>query len=419
MKKEILAMILAGGQGSRLGILTKTLAKPAVYFGGKYRIIDFSLSNCKNSGIDTVGVLTQYKPLLLNNYIGKGEAWGLNRKDGGATILPPYMTEEGGEWYKGTANAIFQNIGYVDMYDPEYVLILSGDHIYTMDYSLMLKYHKEKGADATIAVMEVPIEEASRFGIMNTRSDGRIKEFEEKPNVPKSNLASMGVYIFTWKVLKEHLQKDEYNPYSNNDFGKNIIPQMLRNNNKMFAYSFDGYWKDVGTVHSLWEGNMDLLKETPELDLYDSKWRIYSEETNESPSFIAKDAVIKQSMINDGCTIYGNVENSIIFEGVYIGKNTKVRNSVLMPNVRIEEDVVIDKAIIGEDAIIKSGCYIGSFDQDSLEYNIDVTNKDVVLIGEKTIIDEALKISINSIICEYDEDEIIKETLMKKKGVAI
>lgn len=359
-KKEIVAMILAGGQGSRLGVLTKNLAKPAVPFGGKYRIIDFPLSNCSNSGIYTVGVLTQYKPLELNSHIGIGDPWDLDRRDGGVSILPPYQEEEGGMWYKGTANAIYQNIEYVDSYDPEYLLVLSGDHIYKMQYDDMLEFHKEKEADATIAVIDVPIDEASRFGIMNTNDDLSIYEFEEKPKNPKSTKASMGIYIFNWKTLKKHLIKDELDLNSSNDFGKNIIPNMLSEGCKLVAYPFSGYWKDVGTIKSLWEANMDLLKIENGLNLFDEDWKIYSVSPSSPAQYIGEDATVKNSVIVEGCVIHGTVENSVLFQGVYVGKNTVVKNSVIMPNSVIDDFSIVNKAIIGSDAIINKEVVVGN-----------------------------------------------------------
>lgn len=359
-KKEVVAMILAGGQGSRLGILTKNIAKPAVPFGGKYRIIDFPLSNCANSGIYTVGVLTQYKPLDLNSHIGIGDPWDLDRRDGGVSILPPYQEEKGGDWYKGTANAIYQNIEFVDRYDPEYVLILSGDHIYKMDYYKMLDFHKENHGDATIAVIDVPIEEASRFGIMNTREDNSIYEFEEKPKIPKSTNASMGIYIFNWSVLKKYLREDEKDSKSDNDFGKNIIPNMLNSGRKLMAYQFNGYWKDVGTIQSLWEANMDLLKLDNELNLYDSEWKIYSQNEVRPAHYTGENARIVNSLIVEGCIINGKVEKSVLSQGVYVGKNTVIIDSVIMPNVKIGDNVKIEKAIIGNNAIINHGCHIGN-----------------------------------------------------------
>ena len=359
-KKEIVAMILAGGQGSRLGVLTKNLAKPAVPFGGKYRIIDFPLSNCSNSGIYTVGVLTQYKPLDLNSHIGIGSPWDLDRRDGGVAILPPYQEEKGGEWYKGTANAIYQNIEFVDRYDPEYILILSGDHIYKMDYDKMLEFHKEKNADATIAVINVPIEEASRFGIMNTKDNSEIYEFEEKPEKPKSTNASMGIYIFNWKLLKKKLREDEECELSQHDFGKNIIPRMLEDGCKMVAYPFKGYWKDVGTINSLWEANMDLLKKDNELELYDEEWKIYSSNQVRPAQYIGREAQVKSSLIVEGCIVNGVVENSVLFQGVTVGKNTIIRDSIIMPDAQIGDNVIIDKAIIGSNAVINRECRVGN-----------------------------------------------------------
>ncbi|WP_238919190.1 glucose-1-phosphate adenylyltransferase [Clostridium sp. YIM B02555] len=362
-KNEIVAMILAGGQGSRLGVLTKKLAKPAVPFGGKYRIIDFPLSNCSNSGIYTVGVLTQYKPLELNAHIGIGEAWDLDRTHGGVNILPPYQEEKGGEWYKGTANAIYQNIEFVDRYDPEYILILSGDHIYKMDYTKMLDFHKEKQAEATIAVIEVPMEEASRFGIMNTREDLSVYEFEEKPKNPKNNLASMGIYIFNWKTLKKYLREDEADKNSKNDFGMNIIPSMLGDGNKMVAYPFKGYWKDVGTIDSLWEANMDLIKEDNELDLHDEEWKIYSVNQVRPAQYIGENAKVSNSLVVEGCVVNGQVENSILFQGVQVGKNSVIRDSIIMTDAKIGDNVVIEKAIVGTGAIVRKDCKISLGDE--------------------------------------------------------
>ena len=387
-KKEVVAMILAGGQGSRLGILTKNIAKPAVPFGGKYRIIDFPLSNCSNSGIYTVGVLTQYKPLDLNAHIGIGDPWDLDRRDGGVSILPPYQEEKGGDWYKGTANAIYQNIQFVDRYDPEYVLILSGDHIYKMDYYKMLDFHKENHADATIAVIDVPLEEASRFGIMNTREDNSIYEFEEKPKVPKSTNASMGIYIFNWSILKKYLREDEKDINSSNDFGKNIIPNMLRSGRKLMAYPFEGYWKDVGTIESLWEANMDLLKRDNDLNLYDSEWKIYSQNQVRPAHYIGEEARIINSLIVEGCIIHGKVENSVLSQGVYVGKNTVIRDSVIMPNVQIGDNVKIEKAIVGNNAIINHNCNIGDMKKievvGAYEYVINEQNINYKEITEKT-----------------------------------
>lgn len=358
IKKEIIAMILAGGKGTRLGNLTKKVAKPAVFYGGKYRIIDFPLSNCANSHINTVGVLTQYESIGLNSYIGVGESWGLNTRQGGVTTLPPRQTEEGSSWYKGTADAIYQNIDYIDQNNPEYVLILSGDHIYKMDYSSMLDFHKLKKSDATIAVIPVPYEEASRFGIMNTNSDCTIYEFDEKPKKPKSNLASMGIYIFNWKTLKKYLREDAANPESSNDFGKNIIPAMVNNGRSMYAYHFNGYWKDVGTIESLWQANMDLLKENGDLNLYDNNWRIYANDVESTPQYIGPKATIVNSMINQGSNIFGYVENSVIFAGVYISEKAMVKNSVVMPNTIIENGVEITDAIVSAGIVVNESTKI-------------------------------------------------------------
>lgn len=360
VKKEMIAMILAGGQGSRLKQLTKMTAKPAVPFGGKYRIIDFSLSNCSNSDIDTVGVLTQYQPLALNAHIGIGSPWDLDRRDGGVSMLAPYQSEDGGNWYKGTADAIYQNTNYIDSFEPEYVLVLSGDHIYKMDYSKMLDYHKEKGADVTIAVIQVPHDECSRFGIMNTREDDSIFEFEEKPEDPKSNLASMGVYIFSWPALKQLLKEDNLDEISSHDFGKNIISKMLNKDQKLYAYHFKGYWRDVGTIESLWAANMDLLSDDNELNIYDDKWRIYTVNPMLPPQYIGPDATIDNAMLNEGCTVLGEVNNSVLFQGVHVGKGSKITNSVIMPNTKIGNNVIIDKAIIGSDVIVRRNSYIGN-----------------------------------------------------------
>lgn len=358
-KKKCVALLLAGGQGSRLGVLTRLRAKPAVPYGGKYKIIDFPLSNCVHSGIDTVGVLTQYQPLELNAYIGTGSPWDLDCTSGGAFVLPPYMKGEGGEWYKGTANAIFQNEYFIERYDPEYVVVLSGDHIYKMDYSRMLRFHEEKGADATIAVIEVPIDEASRFGIMNTEEDLRIYEFEEKPKNPKSNMASMGVYVFTWKKVKQYLDKDELTTGSDHDFGKNIIPAMLANNEKLFAYPFSGYWKDVGTIESLWEANMELLQNSPDLDLYDNSWKVYSRNPIMPPHYAGKDANIKNSMVSEGCYVYGTVENSLLFAGAIVREGAFVKDSIVMEGTEIGANSKIIKSIIDEDVKIGEGCTVG------------------------------------------------------------
>lgn len=359
MKQEMVAMLLAGGEGKRLGPLTRKTAKPAVHFGGKYRIIDFPLSNCTNSGITTVGVLTQYEPLELNRYLGIGTAWDLDRRNGGLAILPPYQAQSGKNWYEGTANAIYRNLSYIDEYDPDYVLILSGDHIYKMDYEKMLEAHKEKQADVTISVMEVPWDEAPRFGILNTADDLRINEFEEKPEEPKSNLASMGIYIFNWSVLREHLIKDAEDETSSFDFGKNIIPNTLLQGLDVFAYKFKGYWKDVGTIQSLWEANMDLLEEEPPFDLYDPNWKIYSVNPNQTPQYIGKDACVEQSVINEGCHIEGEVQHSVLFYDVRIGEGSLVKDSVIMPGARIGKDVTIHRAIVASCAVIEDGATVG------------------------------------------------------------
>lgn len=355
-------MLLAGGKGSRLNSLTRDIAKPAVPFGGKYRIIDFPLSNCTNSGIDTVGVLTQYQPLLLNSYIGIGSTWDLDRKNGGVTVLPPYSESSEVRWYSGTASAIYQNINYLNQYDPEHVLILSGDHIYKMNYELMLDYHIEKGAEATISVIEVPWDEASRFGIMNTSEDMSITEFEEKPEFPKSNLASMGIYIFNWQLLKDYLIRDNENPLSSHDFGKDIIPELLRDNKRMVAYPFKGYWKDVGTVRSLWEANMDLLDENCELDLFDYNWRIYSVNPNEPPQFIAPEAIVTESLINEGSTIEGDVERSVVSQGVKIESGAVIRESVIMQDALIGKNAFVERAIIPPNVVIPDNAIIRGTD---------------------------------------------------------
>ncbi|WP_394174877.1 glucose-1-phosphate adenylyltransferase [Guptibacillus hwajinpoensis] len=361
-KKRCVAMLLAGGQGTRLGKLTTRLAKPAVPFGGKYRIIDFTLSNCSNSGIDTVGVLTQYQPYILNSYIGIGSSWDLDRKNGGVSVLPPYLGQKGGEWYRGTANAIYQNMYYIKQYDPEYVLVISGDHIYKMDYSEMLDYHEERGADATIAVLEVPWHEASRFGIMNTDDEDRIVEFQEKPAEPKTNLASMGIYIFNWKALEKYLTEDEQNPESSNDFGKDIIPAMIEDQKNVFAYSYDGYWKDVGTLQSLWEANMDLLDDDPSLVLNDPAWKIYSVNPNQPPQYIAPQAKVTRSLVNEGCVVYGDVYRSVLFYGVHVGLGSTIKNSIIMPNVKIGANVTIENAIVESGTVVEDGMTLGSND---------------------------------------------------------
>ncbi len=350
-------MILAGGQGSRLGALTKNIAKPAVPFGGKYRIIDFPLSNCANSGIDKVGVLTQYRPLELHNYLGTGSAWDLDKRNGGVFILPPYARDKGADWYKGTADAIYQNLNFIELMDPEYVLVLSGDHIYTMDYSWMIESHKMNKAEATIGVIEVPWDEAPRFGIMNTDEDGRINEFEEKPAKPKSNLASMGIYVFNTEFLKSYLEADAKDTMSSHDFGKNIIPKMLADKARLYSYAFDGYWKDVGTIESLWQANMDLLQDQPPFSL-DDTWRIYSSNLALPPHYLGSTAKVHRSMINEGSMIFGEVENSVIFPGVRIGKGAQVKNSVILPFTTIAENARVDHAIVAQNCEIAAGAQV-------------------------------------------------------------
>lgn len=358
-KKECVAMLLAGGQGSRLYTLTEKTAKPAVLFGGKYRIIDFPMSNCVNSGIDTVGVLTQYQPMVLNEYIGNGQPWDLDRLNGGVMVLPPYQGKNGADWYKGTANAIYQNMQFINRYDPDYVLILSGDHIYKMDYAKMLDAHKKSGADCTIAVLNVPLDQASRFGIMNTDETGRIVEFEEKPKNPKSTKASMGIYIFTKKLLEEYLTKDDADPESAKDFGKNVIPSMLNDGRKMVAYPFEGYWKDVGTLTSLWEANMDLLGTNPEFDLHTKDWRIYSRNNNLPPHFISETATVKNSLITEGCDIRGTVINSVLSNGVTVEEGAVVRDSVLMTDVTVKAGARVEYSIIDSDTVICENASVG------------------------------------------------------------
>ena len=381
MKKDMLAMILAGGQGSRLGVFTKRIAKPAVSFGGKYRIIDFVLSNCSNSGIDTVGVLTQYRPLILNSHIGTGSHWDLDRINGGVHILQPYMNEKEGNWYRGTAHAIHQNMDFIDSYNPEYVLILSGDHIYKMDYSKMLDHHKKMGSKATIGVIEVPWDEASRFGIMNTNEDSSIYEFEEKPANPKSNLASMGVYIFDWKMLKGYFEEVDNKGANYDDFGKNLIPKMLEDQIPMFAYPFKGYWRDVGTIESLWEANMDIIKSNDEIDLNSSKWKIYTNTMSMPPQYIGKDSDIQKSLVADGCKVLGKIENSVLSHGVSVGSDSIIKDSVIMPNVKIGKNVIIEKAMIGEGAIIEDNTIIKEQDGINVISEYEVVKAQLELEG--------------------------------------
>ena len=367
-QNNMLAMILAGGRGSRLHDLTNKVAKPAVSYGGKYRIVDFPLSNCANSGIDIVGVLTQYESILLNSYVAAGRRWGLDAKNSGVFVLPPREKADADlDVYRGTADAISQNIDFIDTYEPEYVLILSGDHIYKMDYAEMLAHHKANNADATIAVIGVPMEEASRFGIMNTNETGRIIEFEEKPPVPKSNLASMGIYIFNWKLLRQMLVEDMVNENSHHDFGKDIIPRLLNDGRNLYAYNFKGYWKDVGTIDSLWEANMDLLDDKNELDLGDSAWKIYTEDVTTLPQYVGANANIKRAYITQGCVIDGDVENSVLFTGAKVGAKAKVLDSVLMPNAVVEDGAVINRALIADGVRIGKGAVVGSPDSEHIE----------------------------------------------------
>lgn len=393
-KKEIVAMLLAGGQGSRLGILTKSIAKPAVAFGGKYKIIDFPLSNCINSGIDTVGVLTQYQPLQLNRHIGIGIPWDLDRNYGGVTILPPYMSSETGAWYSGTANAIYQNIPYVDYYDPEYVLILSGDHIYKMDYEMMLSYHKKKNADVSIAVFKVPMEEASRLGIMNTDDSGKIIEFEEKPAKPKSNLASMGIYIFNWKLLKQALLDSEKR-HGDSDFGKHIIPYMLEQGYHLVAYEFDGFWKDVGTLEAYWQANMELIDLVPEFNLYEPYWKIYTKNQIQPPEYLGDSANVETCILGDGTEVYGEIYNSVIGSNVYIGKGTVIKNSIIMSDTVIDENCVIDRTIIAENCSIGKGVIIGEGDNVINEEYPKIYDSGLTVIGDYTTIPSGVTIGKN------------------------
>ena len=377
-EKEILAMLLAGGQGSRLGALTKTIAKPAVSFGGKYRIIDFSLSNCANSHIDTVGVLTQYRPYLLNSYIGTGSAWGLDASDGGVSILPPYATETGGEWYQGTADAIYRNLNYINLYDPKYVLILSGDHLYRMNYREMLKCHKDNNADLTISVMKVPMEEASRFGIMTTDETGRIVKFSEKPKQPDSDLASMGIYIFNKDVLEKALIEDSTDSSSEHDFGKNIIPKLLAEGKRLFCYEFSGFWMDVGTISSFHETSMGLLEEHPEFDLDDRDFPIFSNENISPPHYIGPEADIQESIVGNGSQILGNVAHSVISVNSYVGKGAYVKDSVLLPGATVEDGATVNRAILGENSVIRAGAVFGSEDP----------KDDIAVIGDDFIVEK-------------------------------
>ncbi len=421
VKKEMIAMLLAGGQGSRLGVLTSKVAKPAVSFGGKYRIIDFPLSNCINSGVDTVGVLTQYQPLRLNAHIGIGIPWDLDRNVGGVTVLPPYEKSGNSEWYTGTANAIYQNMEYMESYNPEYVLILSGDHIYKMDYEVMLDYHKEKNADVTIAVMPVPMEEASRFGIMITDDEGRIQDFEEKPEKPRSNLASMGIYIFTWSALKEALEAlSEENAC---DFGKHVIPYCHDKGERLFAYEYNGYWKDVGTLASYWEANMELVDLIPEFNLYEEYWKIYTKSDKITPQYISADSKVDKSIIGEGSTIYGEVYHSIIGTGVTIGKGTVVRDSIIMADTEIGDNCTIDKSIIAENVTIGNDVNLGVGEEVPNKVKPNIYSFGLVTIGENSVIPDGIKIGKNTAISgvttpeDYLDNTLASgETLIKAGG---
>ncbi len=420
IKKEMIAMLLAGGQGSRLGVLTSKMAKPAVAFGGKYRIIDFPLSNCINSGIDTVGVLTQYQPLRLNTHIGIGIPWDLDRNVGGVTVLPPYEKSTNSEWYTGTANAIYQNLEYMEQYNPDYVLILSGDHIYKMDYKIMLDYHKANNADITIAAMPVPIEEAKRFGIVVTDDDNRITEFEEKPENPKSNLASMGIYIFSWKVLKNALiaLKDQ----NECDFGKHVIPYCFENNKRLFAYEYNGYWKDVGTLNSYWEANMELIDIIPVFNLYEEFWKIYTRTDAIPPQYISSDAFIEKSIIGDGSEIYGKVYNSVIGSGVVIEEGAVVRDSIIMQDTVIGKNTSVEKAIIAEEVVIGDNVEIGVGEEAEDVLKPKIYNSGLVTIGECTVIPDGVKIGKNTAVSgetkpeDYPNGELVGGGVIIKAG---
>lgn len=390
-KKECVAMILAGGQGSRLHVLTKKMAKPAVPFGGKYRIIDFTLSNCVNSGIDTVGVLTQYSPLVLNDYIGTGQPWDLDRLYGGVHILPPYQSNKGASWYEGTANAIYQNMTFIERYSPKYVVILSGDHIYKMNYSKMIDFHKEKQADCTIAVLNVTQEEASRFGIMNCDKDGVVYEFEEKPKHPKSTLASMGIYVFNWEVLKHHLTEDDKNKNSSKDFGKDIIPNMLRDNKKLITYPFEGYWKDVGTIESFWEANMDLLGNDCKFDLYDPTWKIYTRNPVAPPHYVSRKGKVSNSLVAEGCEIYGTTDFSVLFYGVVIEEGAIVHDSIIFPGAVVKKGAELNYAIVGNDAVVGENSKIGERPE-SLKNKAESKKWSVSVVGPN------VKVSDNTVV---------------------
>lgn len=420
IKKEMIAMLLAGGQGSRLGVLTSKVAKPAVAFGGKYRIIDFPLSNCINSGVDTVGVLTQYQPLRLNTHIGIGIPWDLDRNIGGVTVLPPYEKSGNSEWYTGTANAIYQNLEYMESYNPEYVLILSGDHIYKMDYEVMLDFHKANNAEVTIAVMPVPIEEASRFGIMITDENRRITEFEEKPEHPRSNLASMGIYIFNWKTLKEALITMAEQPAL--DFGKHVIPYCHEKGAPLYAYEFTGYWKDVGTLSSYWEANMELIDIVPEFNLYEEYWKIYTRSVIQPPQYFSEDSVVERSIIGEGSDIYGEVYNSVIGCDVTIGKGTVVRDSIIMNQTKIGENCELEKAIVAEDVVIGNGVRLGIGEEAENETAPHIYNHGIVTVGEKSVIPDDITVGKNSVVfgvttaADYDNSQLESGKTLIKAG---
>ena len=420
IKKEMIAMLLAGGQGSRLGVLTSKVAKPAVAFGGKYRIIDFPLSNCINSGVDTVGVLTQYQPLRLNTHIGIGIPWDLDRNIGGVTVLPPYEKSSNSEWYTGTANAIYQNLEYMESYNPEYVLILSGDHIYKMDYEVMLDFHKANNAEVTIAVMPVPIEEASRFGIMIADENHRITEFEEKPEHPRSNLASMGIYIFNWKTLKEALIAMADQPAL--DFGKHVIPYCHEKGAPLYAYEFTGYWKDVGTLSSYWEANMELIDIVPEFNLYEEYWKIYTKSEIQPPDYIAGDSVVERSIIGEGSDIYGEIYNSVIGCGVTIGKGTVIRDSIIMNQTQIGEGCEINKAIIAENVVVGNQVKLGVGEEAENDTAPHIYNHGLVTIGEKSVIPDGISVGKNSVIsgvtaaADYEDSQLASGKTLIKAG---
>ncbi len=420
IKKEMIAMLLAGGQGSRLGVLTSKVAKPAVAFGGKYRIIDFPLSNCINSGVDTVGVLTQYQPLRLNTHIGIGIPWDLDRNIGGVTVLPPYEKSANSEWYTGTANAIYQNIDYIESFNPEYVLILSGDHIYKMDYEAMLDFHKENNAEVTIAVMPVPMEEAKRFGIMITDENRKITDFEEKPEHPRSNLASMGIYIFNWKTLKEALVTNAEQPAL--DFGKHVIPYCHKKEAPLFAYEFNGYWKDVGTLSSYWEANMELIDIVPEFNLYEEYWKIYTSSTILPPQYISENSVIERSIIGEGSNIYGKVYNSVIGCGVTIGEGTVVRDSIIMNETNIGKGCELYKAIIAENVVVNDNVKLGIGEEAPNETDPHIYNSGMVTIGEKSVIPKGIQVGKNSVIFgvtkpeDYDNGYLASGKTLIKAG---